>query len=108
MKTALHTIPACLLPVFIVVGSSVIGGNIPRLDAAAANGNPRFSLFDLQIRQNALRMLREGRDTFRFDTFGDEAYWGGQLQLHQAIANTSPEALLGLGLKVDVAALPPR
>ena len=107
MKSSLNTIAACLIPVFIVVGSSVLGGNIPRLGAAAENGNPRFSSFDLQIRQNALRMLREGRDTFRFDTFGDEAFWGGQLQLHQAIANASPEALLGLGLKVDVAALPP-
>ena len=84
MKSSLNTIAACLIPVFIVVGSSVLGGNIPRLGAAAENGNPRFSSFDLQIRQNALRMLREGRDTFRFDTFGDEAFWGGQLQLHQA------------------------
>jgi hypothetical protein len=107
MKTSLNTSAACLIAVFIAVGSSVIGGNIPRLGAGAENGHPGFSSFDLQIRQNALRMLREGRDTFRFDTFGDEAYWGGQLQLHQAIANTSPEALLGLGLKVDVAALPP-
>jgi hypothetical protein len=107
MKTSLNTIAACLIPVFIAVGSGVLGGNIPRLGAAAEHGPPRFSSFDLQIRQNALRMLREGRDTFRFDTFGDEAFWGGQLQLHQVIANTSPEALLGLGLKVDVAALPP-
>src|SRR5262249_21987010 len=48
----------------------------------------------------------QGRNTFRFDTFGDEAFWGGTLQLHQAIARTSPRAALSLGLKVDVDALP--
>jgi mono/diheme cytochrome c family protein len=60
-------------------------------------------------------MIEEGRRTFRFDTFGDEAYWGGQLQLHQAIQGDrfggvgpglSPKNALALGLKVDVDALP--
>lgn len=52
------------------------------------------------------RMLAEGKQSFRFDTFGDEAFWGGQLRLHEAIAQASPRAALALGLKVDVAALP--
>ena len=30
-------------------------------------------------------MLDEGRRTFRFDTFGDEAFWGDVLRLHEAI-----------------------
>jgi hypothetical protein len=62
---------------------------------------------DGQIDANAERMLAEGRQTFRFDTFGGEAFWGGQLRLHEAIAQASPRAALGLGLKVDVEALPP-
>ena len=62
--------------------------------------------FDDQIDVNAERMIAEGRQTFRFDTFGDEAFWGGQLRLHEAIAQASPRAALGLGLKVDVEALP--
>jgi hypothetical protein len=71
--------------------------------------------FDREIEDNAERMLAEGRQTFRFDTFGDEAFWGGMLQLHRAIAGAefggvgpglSPAAALGLGLKVDVDALP--
>ncbi len=33
----------------------------------------------------ATQMLRQGRETFRFDTFGDEAFWGDTLHLHQAI-----------------------
>src|SRR5262249_39004132 len=48
-------------------------------------------------------------------TFGDEAFWGDTLQLHQAIEGAqfggvgpgvSPKAALGLGLKVDASALP--
>ena len=35
--------------------------------------------------QNAVQKVKRGRSTFRFDTFGDEAFWGGTLKLHQAI-----------------------
>jgi hypothetical protein len=59
------------------------------------------------IEANADRMLAEGRQTFRHDTFGDEAFWGGSLRLHEAVAQLSPNQALGLGLKVDAQALPP-
>jgi cytochrome c peroxidase len=71
--------------------------------------------FDCVIGENAAQMIAEGRQTFRFDTFGDEAFWGGALQLHEAIAGAanggigpgvSPQTALAVGLKVDVAALP--
>ena len=70
---------------------------------------------DAQILTHANSFLDEGRKTFRFDTFGDEAFWGGALQLHQAIKGTtlggvgpgiSPGTALNLGLKVDLDALP--
>ena len=35
--------------------------------------------------RDAVRTLRDGRHTFRFDTFGDEDFWGGQLRIHEAI-----------------------
>jgi hypothetical protein len=72
--------------------------------------------FDQTISANTARMIEEGRRTFRFDTFGDEAFWGDQLKLHQAIAGQklggvgpglSPKAALAMGLKVDAQALPP-
>ena len=59
--------------------------------------------------------ILRGRKIFRFDTFGDEAFWGDTLGLHRAIAGQanggvgaglSPKAALQLGLKVDVNALP--
>jgi cytochrome c5 len=60
-------------------------------------------------------MLREGKQTFRFDTFGDEAFWGDMLRLHQAIEGErfggvgpglTPRNALALGLKVDADELP--
>jgi hypothetical protein len=67
--------------------------------------------------QNAVQLVTQGQQTFRFDTFGDESFWGGALQLHQAIEGAgfggmgpgvSPKVALGLGLKVDIDALPER
>jgi hypothetical protein len=52
-------------------------------------------------------LIAEGKQIFRFDTFGDETFWGGQLRLHETVRTLSPRQALGLGLKVDVDALPP-
>ena len=60
-------------------------------------------------------LITQGKQIFRFDTFGDQDFWGGQLQLHQAIEGAqfggvgpgvSPATALAVGLKVDVQALP--
>lgn len=61
---------------------------------------------DNVISQNAEQMLVEGRQTFRFDTFGNEVFWGDTLKLHEAVARLSPRQALALGLKVDADALP--
>jgi hypothetical protein len=55
---------------------------------------------------NSHQMIEQGRHTFRFDTFGDEAFWGGQLRLHETINHLTPRQALELGLKVDSQALP--
>jgi hypothetical protein len=60
-------------------------------------------------------LIADGKQIFRFDTFGDEDFWGGQLRLHEAIEGeqfggvgpgVSPRTALAVGLKVDVQALP--
>jgi mono/diheme cytochrome c family protein len=60
-------------------------------------------------------LIAEGKQIFRYDTFGDEDFWGGQLRLHEAIEGeqfggvgpgVSPATALAVGLKVDVQALP--
>jgi hypothetical protein len=77
-------------------------------------GRNNVGAFDRIVRSNIAAMTEAGRQTFRFDTFGDEAFWGDQLQLHTAIegsklggigAGISPNQALALGLKVDVDAL---
>ena len=65
--------------------------------------------------KNAIDKIEQGRQTFRFDTFGDEAFWGDTLKLHQAIEGVanggvgpgvSPRTALAVGLKIDIDALP--
>lgn len=61
-------------------------------------------------------LVAEGKEIFRFDTFGDEEFWSGLLHIDKAIlgmANggfgpgVSPMAALNVGLKVDAEVLPP-
>jgi len=79
--------------------------------AATAKDPPHLS----SVERNALEQVQEGRDTFRYSTFGDEAFWGDGIGLHLAIAGAanggvgpgvSPATALAVGLKVDRAALP--
>lgn len=69
----------------------------------------------VSIINHASETIRAGRRIFRFETFGDEAFWGGALKLHRAIEGSklggvgpgvSPRVALALGLKVDSRALP--
>jgi hypothetical protein len=69
---------------------------------------------DATITQNGGLLVEQGRQIFRFDTFGDQDYWG-VLGLHQAIEGAklggvgpgvSPATALAVGLKVDQDALP--
>jgi hypothetical protein len=61
-------------------------------------------------------LVAEGEEIFRFDTFGDEAFWTDVLHIDKAIlgdanggfgSGVSPATALGVGLKVDAEALPP-
>jgi hypothetical protein len=70
---------------------------------------------DRQILNDARHAIAQGRQIFRFDTFGDEVFWGDTIKLHQAIQGArfggvgpgvSPKTALAVGLKVDVDALP--
>ncbi len=78
--------------------------------------NAKPAPFDQVIDRHLRSLLSDGRNIYRYDTFGSEAFWGGVLQLHNAIqgekfggvgAGLTPKAALGVGLKVDMDALPP-
>jgi hypothetical protein len=112
MNAASLGLPLCvkgLAVMLIALAGSGCGGTEMR-----PTGNPTTSATDV-THENARRMLEEGRITFRFDTFGSEAFWGDALHLHHAIAGArnggvgggvSPKSALAAGLKVDSEALP--
>ncbi len=91
----------------------VIASAAPSVKKSAAP--PDQGNFDAEIARYGRAMLEEGRRTFRYDTFGSEAFWGDALQLHRAIIGAkhgglgpgvSPKTALSVGLKVDADALP--
>ncbi len=59
-----------------------------------------------RVAHGSENMIEQGRQIFRYDTFGDEAFWGETLRLHEAVAKLPPSKALELGLKVDAEALP--
>ncbi len=70
---------------------------------------------DAAINQHGESLVDQGRQIFRFDTFGDQDFWGGTLHLHEALEGAklggvgpgvSPATALAVGLKVDQDALP--
>src|SRR5690348_3945898 len=104
---------------FALIGMALVLGRGSQAQGDSGPGAqpPRAKEFDRQINANIEEMMAEGRDIFRNDTFGDEAFWGDLLQLHKAIAGAgaggvgagvSPKTALAVGLKVDSDALPNR
>lgn len=104
--------------VFVALGLLYVSGLVRvQSDVGADRGGSAQKVdgFDSQISDNARQMLEQGRQIFRFETFGDEAFWSDKLKLHRAIEGAklggvgpgvSPKAALAVGLKVDMDALP--
>jgi len=108
MRSSLRPIALALFVVLGVLALAVFSG------PAGAEGRRTPSRAGATA-QHALDLVDEGRQTFRYDTFGDEVFWGDTLKLHQAIEGAalggvgpgvSPRTALAVGLKVDVDALP--
>ena len=52
-------------------------------------------------------LVEQGKQIFRFDTFGDETQWTDTLRMHEVIRTAvDPTTALSVGLKVDSEALP--
>ena len=109
---------AVFLGTFAAVGALLLIGGIlfnGTVSAITGSGRSDGQDPDAATKKQAETLFEEGRQIFRFDTFGDEAFWGGALQLHRAIAGeelggvgpgVSPRTALAVGLKVDETALP--
>jgi hypothetical protein len=105
--------PVALARLLLLLGAAgalyVLSGSSSATEQPAAAGGQA-------VQAQASQLTEQGRQIFRFDTFGDEKFWGDSLKLHRAVAGAanggvgpglSPKAALGVGLKVDVDALPP-
>jgi len=91
----------------LALGGVLFNGTVSAMSSRTASVDPTTA--------NAIRLVAQGRNIFRFDTFGDQAVWGGVLGLQKAIEGTkfggvgagiSPKEALALGLKVDATAIP--
>ena len=98
----------CFALLALIATGTIAAGH--RRDAAKGSRG-----FDAEIDKHARDTVERGREIFRFDTFGDEDFWGGTLQLHKAIAGqklggvgpgVDTRTALAVGLKVDSDALP--
>jgi len=107
------TLASVLIGLAVLVGLGFSIGE--QGNAQAGDSDEELTLNDRLINAHARRMIEEGRQIFRFDTFGSEAFFGDALQLHRAIAGAknggvgggvSPKTALAVGLKVDSDALP--
>src|SRR5262245_44736468 len=75
------------------------------LGAVAALGACGHSATDSTAADNAA-LVEQGKQTFRFDTFGDETKWTDALHMEQVVNAVDPTTALAVGLKVDSEALP--
>ena len=103
--------PAHLRPRLILAGVVIVTLSL----FADPRGKLTQKIRDEAIDSNSLRMVAQGRDIFRNNTFGDEVFWGDTIKLHQAIAGAanggvgpgvSPKTALAVGLKVDANQIP--
>jgi mono/diheme cytochrome c family protein len=104
----------------LLVGASLIAlASAPALAVRGFLDQPPDSThpWDQQLRDNTRQLMDQGREVFRYDTFGSETFFGNTIGLHQAIegarfpggvgGGVSPRTALAVGLKVDADALPP-
>jgi hypothetical protein len=97
----------------VYVGVVVAGVTLAAVTQTAPK--PSGAAADVRNSRNDRAMFLAGRNIFRNDTFGDQAFWGDALQLHRAIAGSrnggvgagvSPRTALSVGLKVDSTRIP--
>lgn len=113
---SLLTAATLLFALILAFRGSQLKAQLAPDDVVAITRGPSQTVgFDRVITNNNEQLIAQGRQIFRFDTFGDEAFWGDTLKLHQGIEGAanggvgpgvSPRTALSVGLKVDMDALP--
>jgi len=90
LRASRKTMAFGTVSVAAVLVSACGGGGSGQQDDAAANAV----------------LVAQGKQIFRFDTFGDETQWSDTLRMHEVIPTVTPKVALSVGLKVDSDRLP--
>ena len=102
-----------LIPLLFVAFSCLSGPRSVQTNPAVESEKKELAQRD-DIEEHSQKMLKEGREIFRYDTFGSEEFWG-KTRLHEAILGEKQGGVgpglkaidaLKVGLKVDIAKLP--
>ena len=97
--TGLHRCLASTIPAALLLACSV--ASVHAADVPAQPPKNAATASDSQadaISSASKRMLERGRWIFRHDPFGSEAFWGGELRLHDAIAGAKNGGV-GVGVR---------
>jgi mono/diheme cytochrome c family protein len=101
---------ACFLLCSLGAWACLSGPESVRTNPAVAGERTELDAQRDDVNDHADAMLEEGRETFRYETFGSEAFWT-QTRLHEAILGEkqggvgpglTAKGALELGLKVDI------
>jgi mono/diheme cytochrome c family protein len=83
-----------------VIGALVVGMGLGLMVACSDDGPAGPEPLDPTL-------VTQGKDIFRFDTYGNETFWTDTLRIHDVITGAvDPTTALSVGLKVDAEALP--
>ena len=83
-----------------------LGGAVA-LAAACGGSDDSTTTTDPDTAAKQAALIEQGKQIFRFDTFGDERQWTDALKMHDVISvAVDPVTALSVGLKVDAEALP--
>src|SRR5829696_8795304 len=109
-KATVSLLTLAAVGALLLLGGIIFNGTVSAITGSSSDRSP-----DAVNTAQSRELFNRGKRIFRFDAFGDQAFWGGALGLHKAIEGeklggvgpgVSPKTALGVGLKVDVKALP--
>ncbi len=74
---------------------------------SACSGPTDVAIQARRLRPLDPQLVAQGKDIFRYSTFGDQVFWTDTARMHEVIATSvSPALALAVGLNVDADALP--
>jgi len=93
--------------IFIALAGGAVASGCGVSDMAPGGADPAAAPTPAAAEPASAALIAEGKQIFRFATFGDEQLWTDTLRLHGVVEKSvDPTTALAVGLKVDADALP--